>query len=117
MVFQFLISTIDLRLFITNSLCQYLIHLRLNCARQLLILTNEPIYVVAHRSYFPDSKNFIRLFKQRIRIIPSHYRQIYNRYRIATPTYNPVKPVSDSIMKHLIQEGSLKPPKHSWSKR
>lgn len=87
------------------SLYQFLIDLRLRYAKRLLALGNDPVYAVASQSHFPDSKNFSRLFKRKVGISPLQYRKQKSNYRISTPTYDPVIPVSDKIMNQLIAEG------------
>ena len=54
---------------------QYLISLRLNHARHLLLLTNAPIEEISFRTGFKNSKNFIRAFKQATGTTPEKYRQ------------------------------------------
>lgn len=92
------------------SLYQFLIELRLRYAKRLLALGNDPVYAVASQVHFPDSKNFSRLFKRKVGVSPLQYRKQKANYRISTPTYDPVIPVSDKIMNQLIADG-LKWPK------
>jgi len=53
----------------------YLIDLRLQKARNLLIETNETVEVVALSVGFSESKNFIACFKKRLGITPLQFRK------------------------------------------
>ena len=53
---------------------QYLIALRLNHARHLLLLTNTSIEEISFQTGFKNSKNFIRAFKQATGTTPEKYR-------------------------------------------
>lgn len=97
------------------SLYQFLIELRLQYAKRLLALGDDPVYSVASQAHFPDSKNFSRLFKRRVGISPLQYRKQKSQYRISTPTYDPVIPVSDKIMNQLIADGLKWPTKRKDS--
>lgn len=93
------------------SLYEFLLEQRLEYAKHLLALGNEPVYVVAEQSHFPDSKNFSRTFKKHFGVSPLQYRKMTTNYRVSTPTYDPVIPVSDKIMDRLMKDG-LKWPKN-----
>lgn len=93
------------------SLYEYLIRQRLEFAKRRLILSHDPVYQVASQSHFPDSKNFSRAFKQRVGVSPAQYRKLFENYRISTPNYDPVIPVSDKIMHELMKKGLTWPKK------
>ncbi|MCC6117805.1 AraC family transcriptional regulator [Lactiplantibacillus plantarum] len=87
------------------SLYEFLIEQRLQYAKNLLVFGNDPVYAVASQAHFRDSKNFYRMFKKRVGTSPLQYRKLHADYRISTPTYDSVIPVSDKIMDQLIKDG------------
>ena len=54
---------------------QYLIHLRINKAKELLLLTNQSLAQIAEQTGFCDSKNLINMFKKVTGQTPGQFRQ------------------------------------------
>lgn len=54
---------------------EYLIHLRINRAKELLISTDTPLDEIAAQSGFSDSKNLIYNFKRIVKSTPNEYRK------------------------------------------
>lgn len=88
------------------TLYQYVINQKVELAKFLLSTTNETIYSISKATYFNDAKNFTRTFKMKTGITPSHYRRIITQQNLRTPTYDPVMPVSDRIMKAFLKNGN-----------
>ena len=53
---------------------EYLLHIRVENARQMLALTDRPIYEIAEQMGFSDVNNFTRQFKKRTGMTPRDYR-------------------------------------------
>ncbi|MFJ7085933.1 helix-turn-helix domain-containing protein [Streptomyces griseus] len=54
---------------------QYLTGLRIDAARQLLVMSSYPIYRVGRRCGFPNPENFARVFRKHVGCSPSEYRK------------------------------------------
>ncbi|WP_040535488.1 AraC family transcriptional regulator [Schleiferilactobacillus shenzhenensis] len=59
------------------SIQEYISSVRLDYARYLLLTTSEPVAAVARQAFFNDPKYFSRLFKKKLQLTPSQYRQAY----------------------------------------
>ena len=57
-----------------TSFTEYLIEYRLGKAAHELKLTNDTILEIAQRTGFDNISNFNRLFKKRLGVTPSHFR-------------------------------------------
>lgn len=55
----------------------YIIFLKINIAKRLLLESNLPLKVIADRAYFHDEKYFLRLFKKKVGVTPTNYRKNY----------------------------------------
>lgn len=53
----------------------YIIFIKINIAKRLLLESNLPLKIIADRSYFNDEKYFLRLFKKKTGITPTSYRK------------------------------------------
>ena len=54
---------------------EYLLYIRVENARQMLALTDRPIYEIAEQMGFSDVNNFTRQFKKRTGMTPRDYRR------------------------------------------
>lgn len=54
---------------------EYLLYIRVENARQILALTDRPIYEIAEQMGFSDVNNFTRQFKKRTGMTPRDYRR------------------------------------------
>ncbi|MEG0590960.1 MAG: AraC family transcriptional regulator, partial [Lachnospiraceae bacterium] len=54
---------------------EYLIHLRINKAKELLISTDDCLDTISTNSGFSDSKNLIYNFKRIVHLTPNEYRK------------------------------------------
>lgn len=57
---------------------QYLTENRLLHGRQFLLQTELPVSAIAYRCGFPDTNNFIRVFKQRYGVTPKRFQQAHS---------------------------------------
>jgi AraC-like DNA-binding protein len=73
------ISESQLRLLFKNNLAvspmEYILQVRLNKAKELLLETNRPIGEIARSVGFDDISYFIRVFRRKERITPAQYRR------------------------------------------
>lgn len=53
----------------------YILFLKINIAKRLLLESNLPLKVISDRAYFNDEKYFLRLFKKKVGITPTSYRK------------------------------------------
>lgn len=56
---------------------EYLIDIRLNQSKKLLMDTNIPIKEIAHQVGYPDEKYYSRLFQKKVGIKPKDFRNLY----------------------------------------
>lgn len=54
----------------------YLKELRITHAQALLVQTTNPIYWVAEKCGYPDDKYFSRVFREKVGVLPSKFREI-----------------------------------------
>ena len=59
------------------SFSDYLINLRLDAAKRLLVDTNLNISEVAANVGYADSRYFSKLFAKKVGILPKEYRKLY----------------------------------------
>jgi len=59
---------------------QYIIDVRLEHARRLLVETTLPIALVAEQSGFVDASYFSRRFKRKFAVLPSEFRAEYREH-------------------------------------
>lgn len=62
----------------------YIISLKMNIARRLLLESNLPLKVIADRAYFNDEKYFLRLFKKKVGVTPTTYRKNFMKEFLVT---------------------------------
>lgn len=62
----------------------YIIFLKINIAKRLLLESNLPLKVIADRAYFNDEKYFLRLFKKKVGVTPTNYRKNYMKGFLVT---------------------------------
>ncbi|WP_168119000.1 response regulator [Paenibacillus sp. HB172176] len=55
----------------------YLQTASLYAAKELLLSTNHPVYLIAEKSGFMDQRYFSKLFKEQIGMLPSEFRQLH----------------------------------------
>jgi len=56
---------------------EYVIHIRIEKAKDLLLRTNESIKTISRMVGYPDDKYFARIFKKQVGIKPSDFRKVY----------------------------------------
>ncbi len=54
---------------------QFLQHISVYAARDMLLQTNYPVYIVAEKCGFADQRYFSKMFKEQTGLLPSEYRQ------------------------------------------
>ncbi len=54
---------------------QFLQHISVYAARDMLLQTNYPVYIVAEKCGFSDQRYFSKMFKEQTGLLPSEYRQ------------------------------------------
>ncbi|MDI4644303.1 response regulator [Cohnella hashimotonis] len=54
---------------------QYVQYVSVYAARDMLLLTNHPVYLIAERCGFADQRYFSKMFKELTGLLPSEYRQ------------------------------------------
>ncbi|OXS55294.1 hypothetical protein B1A99_23765 [Cohnella sp. CIP 111063] len=57
---------------------QFLQHVSVYAARDMLLQTNYPVYIVAERCGFSDQRYFSKMFKEQTGLLPSEYRQRFS---------------------------------------
>lgn len=68
------------------SFTQYLTKQRFEHSVQDLLATNQPIYQIAQHHGFPNTRQFITLFKQIYNRTPHQFRDAYRQDKTLTPT-------------------------------
>lgn len=56
---------------------EYVIHIRIEKAKDLLLRTNESIKTISRMVGYPDDKYFARILKKQVGIKPSDFRKVY----------------------------------------
>lgn len=82
----------------------YLINLRIETAKALLIRTDYPIKTVAKCAFFNDVRNFMKQFKQRTSMTPASFRTLFASTYVNTPYVDPALPVPHDVGE-LIKKG------------
>ncbi|MHC9533447.1 AraC family transcriptional regulator [Dellaglioa sp. L3N] len=80
-----------------GNLRSYLINLKLEVAKILLIKTTLSVNQISDLAYFNDPKNFMRMFKQRTLMTASEYRKIYSNTHLNNPNVDPSIPIPQEI--------------------
>jgi YesN/AraC family two-component response regulator len=62
----------------SEGLYEYLINFRINKSKELLRMTNMPIYEISEKVGFESVSNFIKTFKQNEEITPLKFRKLWN---------------------------------------
>lgn len=83
------------------NLRSYLMNLKLEVAKILLIKTTLSVTQISDLSYFNDSKNFMRMFKQRTLMTASEYRKIHTNTHMNNPNIDPSIPIPQEIESKL----------------
>ena len=63
-----------------TQLYQYLISYRIKMAKENLITTDDPIHIIAWKSGFQSTSNFISTFKRQTGMTPKHYRDTLTQF-------------------------------------
>lgn len=61
-----------------DNFCNYLRHLRIERAKELLLFTNEYIYEIALKVGFWNSRYFSKVFHDEVGMSPVDYRRVHN---------------------------------------
>lgn len=80
-----------------ETLREYLITVKMEVAKLLLVRTNLPITAVATAAYFRDDKNFMKLFKKRMKMTAGQYRNNYGNTHLNNPAIDPSIPIPQEI--------------------
>ena len=59
------------------TVSQYITNIRINEAKRLLLVSQEPIANIAVRVGYSDEKYFMRVFKKEVGLTISEYRRLY----------------------------------------
>lgn len=82
---------------------QYMIQLKIQTAKALLIETNLSIKEISSYSYYQDKKLFMKQFKHIVGITPSKYRDSYDPIYHNNQKIDPILPIPNDVKK-LIEE-------------
>lgn len=80
-----------------GNLRSYIINLKLEVAKILLIKTSLSVNQISELAYFTDPKNFMRIFKQRTLMTASEYRKIHINTHMNNPNIDPSIPIPQEI--------------------
>lgn len=80
-----------------TNLRSYLLDMRLETAKVLLMQTDIPIARVARNSFFNDERNFMKLFKRRTGVTPTQYREGFSHTHLNNPLIDPSIPVPQEV--------------------
>ncbi len=64
-----------LRTYYQKNASEFILDVRINKAKQLLINTNIPILIISQQIGFKDPSYFSKVFKKVVRVTPSSYRK------------------------------------------
>ena len=85
-----------------------ILNYKLENAKFLLLSTILPISEIAELSFFGDSKHFMKIFKQKIGVTPTNYRNQYSYTHMNTVNVNPSSPIPEqfgnSALKKMIKD-------------
>lgn len=76
---------------------EYLVDIKIEVAKLLLVRTNLPVTTVATTAYFHDDKNFMKLFKKKTNMTARQYRSSYGNTHLNNPTVDPSIPIPQDI--------------------
>ncbi|GAF41194.1 AraC family transcriptional regulator [Agrilactobacillus composti DSM 18527 = JCM 14202] len=79
------------------TVAQYIMKLKLETAKALLLHSNLTIKQIAGFSYFMDDKNFMRQFKHHTGLTPSAYRNAYTHVHLNNPQIDPKIPIPKQL--------------------
>ncbi|RRG07853.1 MAG: AraC family transcriptional regulator [Lactobacillus sp.] len=79
----------------------YIIQLKLDTARALLLRSNLSIKEVADNSYFQNEKLFMRQFKKSCGVTPSQFRNNYKRIYNNNEVISPLIPIPEKVTNKL----------------
>lgn len=82
-----------------KNLRDYLIDLKISVAKVLLVQTTLPIKAISELSYYQDEKYFTRLFKKKINLTPSQYRNAFTGTHLNNPYIDPKIPIPQQVEK------------------
>ncbi|KFI85146.1 AraC family transcriptional regulator [Bifidobacterium reuteri DSM 23975] len=86
------------------TLRDYIVSLRIETAKALLVRTDLPIPMVARYAYFNDARNFMKQFKKHTSLTPTNYRKTFAQPHINTPFIDVELPVPHEISV-MLREG------------
>ena len=80
-----------------RSMRDYLVQVRLDSAKLLLVRTDLPVAQVARHAFFSDPKHFMKLFRARIGLTAREYRESAANTHYNNPVVDPMIPVPREI--------------------
>lgn len=86
------------------TLRDYIISLRIETAKALLVRTDLPIPLVARYAHFNDARNFMKQFKKHTSLTPTGYRSTFAQAHINTPFVDVELPLPHEVSV-MIHEG------------
>jgi len=87
-----------------KNLRNYLMDMKIEVAKLLLMRTNLPISTIATTAYFHDDKNFMKLFKKKTKMTAGQYRSSYGNTHLNNPEIDPSIPIPQDISVLLDRE-------------
>ncbi|AKP65215.1 arac family transcriptional regulator [Levilactobacillus koreensis JCM 16448] len=87
-----------------KNLRSYLVDIKIEVAKLLLVRTNLPVNQVATAAYFHDDKNFMKLFKKKVNMTAGQYRNGYGNTHLNNPAIDPSIPIPQDISALLDRE-------------
>lgn len=75
-----------------KTILNYIIELKLNIAKNLLVKSDLPIKIITDRSYFKDEKYFFRMFRKNVGITPTEYRRSFTQKYLTSDRWDPEIP-------------------------
>lgn len=86
------------------NLRSYLLGMRLEAAKVLLVQSDLTIEQVARNAFFNDVRNFMKLFKRKTGVTPTQYRQNFSHTHLNNPHIDPSIPVPQEV-EVLLEHG------------
>lgn len=80
-----------------ETVIQYINHLKLKEAQELLLRTSLPIKQVASMSFYSDEKRFMKVFKAQLKLTPSEFRRAYTRKFLDSSRFDPEVPITKNM--------------------
>lgn len=77
-----------------QTVIQYINHLKLQQAKELLLRTNLPIKQIASMAFYPDEKRFMKVFKEHLYLTPSEFRRAYTKKFLDSSNFDPEVPIT-----------------------